>query len=252
MKTTKPLRVVAAKAPVTTELEIEVPASSAASAISTQVSDIHGEFCSADFGSVPRLSLIASTSKLAEYFSPGQLAIANGIGDPVPLGDKITIIPLTASLWWLMDFGQEEAGAGGAPVRLATEQEVRDYGGTISRLREPGKVTFSRSMEIRLLLEDTNKADSTYLRLNLNGSPYLVALYEASRSAYRSVGVGLNLSWHNGHEVPHHRQWTLGIKSQRNKSLGTNYYVPTLTRGNETPVGMRAEIRQLIDRQLPA
>jgi hypothetical protein len=193
---------------------------------------------------------VASTSKLAEHFPPGQWAIANGIGDPVPLGTTITVIPLTASLWWLMDFGQEEASAGGAPVRLTSEQEVRDYGGTISR--EPGKVTFSRSMEIRLLLEDTDKADSTYLRLALNGSRYLVALYEASRSAYRSIGVGLNLTWHNGHEVPHQRQWTLGIKVQKNKILGTNYYVPTLTRGAETPIGMRAEVRQLIDRQLLA
>jgi hypothetical protein len=249
LKTTKP-KVIAAKAPVITELEIEVPASPATSTISTQISDIRGELCSMDFGTPPRLSLISSTSRLAEHFRPGQWAIANGIGDPVPLGDKITIIPLTASLRWLMDFGQEEANAGGAPVRFTSEQEVRDYGGTISR--EPGKVTFSRSMEIRLLLEDTDKADSTYLRLTLNGSPYLVALYEASKSAYRSVGVGLNLTWHSGHEAPHQRQWILGIKVQKNKSLGTNYYVPTLTRGPETPIEMRAEIRQLIDRQLPA
>jgi hypothetical protein len=250
MKDTKsPLSAIAAKAPATSDFEIEVPTSSPTSTISTQVSDIRGEICSTDFGSPPRLSLIASTSKLAEYFSAGQWALANGIGDPVPLGNTITITPLTASLWWLMDFGQEEASAG-APVRLATEEEVRNYGGTVSR--EPGKVTFSRSMEIRLLLEDTDKADATYLRLTLNRSRYLVALYEASRSAYRSVGVGLNLTWHNGHEVPHHRRWTLGIKVQKNKSLGTNYYVPTLTRGDETPIEMRAEIRQLIDRQLPA
>jgi len=153
IKTTKP-KVVTAKTPVTAELEIEVPASPTTSTISTP--DIRGELCSTDFGTPPRLSLISSTSKLAEHFRPGQWAIANGIGDPVPLGDKITVTPLTASLWWLMDFGQEEANAGGAPVRLTSEQEVRDYGGTISR--EPGKVTFSRSMEIRLLLEDTDKA----------------------------------------------------------------------------------------------
>ena len=37
-----------------------------------------------------------------------------------------------------------------SPVRFKTEKEVIDYGGTT--YRESGKVTFSRSMEIRCLI----------------------------------------------------------------------------------------------------
>ena len=256
LKTPKP-KVIAAKAPAITELEIEVSASPAASAISTQTpSNIRGEFCAADFGSPPRLALVYSTSNAVQWLSPGQWGLTNGIGDPVGLGPAVNVIFLSARLWWLMDYGQEESGGGGAPVRFEKKQEVIDYGGqpleSFNTMREPNKPTFSRSMELNLLIEDANKADATYLRLPLSGNTYLVAVYEASRSGYRSVGVGLNATWHNRHEVPHQCQWTLGIRSQRNKRLGTTYPVPTLTRGPEVPTAIRAEIRQLIDRQLLA
>jgi hypothetical protein len=250
MKSAKNTKVVvAAKSPVTTEKEIEVPASPASSELSTQVaSDIKGEYVAADFGNPSWMSLISGTSKLAEFFKPGQFGLSNAIGSPVALGETIKIIPLTAALGYRMDFGQDDSG--GAPVRFRTEQEVWNYGGTTTR--EPGKITFSRSMELRLLLDDTEQADSTYLRLKLGGKAYLVAIYEITRSAYRSVAVGLNLTWINGHETPHHRSWILSVKTQRNRQLNTNYFVPVLARGEETSAELRTEIRQMIDRQLPS
>jgi hypothetical protein len=75
-------------------------------------------------------------------------------------------------------------------------------------------------MEIRLLLPDSEKADSTYLRIPIDGKIYLAAVYEASRMAYRSVGVGLNLHWHNTQELPHKRRWQLGVASRKSKTVG--------------------------------
>jgi hypothetical protein len=242
-------RVVAAKAPVTPTQEIELPASPVGSSLSTITaeSQIRGENSAADFGSPPRLTLVAGTSGLAEYVSPGQWAINNNLGTPVALGTEILILPLSSTKWWLKDFGQDD-GVPGAPVRFLTEAEVREYGGTT--MREPGKITFSRSMELHLLLTNNEKADQTYLRLTLNGAPHLVAVYEAARTAYRGVGVGLNLYWHNTGELPHLRRWKFGIIKKENRAIKSIYHVPTLTRGEPVSATEKVELEKLIDRQL--
>jgi hypothetical protein len=240
-------KVVAAKIPATTESEIEVSPSATASELSTQVaSQIRGEECSADFGGPPRLTLVAALSGLAEVIPPGHWALNNGIGAPVNLGAQIQILPLAASRAWLLDFGQEEGG--GVPVRFEHERDVEAYGGTTTRA--PGKPTFSRSMEIRLLLPDTEQADSTYLRIPLNAKIYLAALYEASRTAYRSVGVGLNLHWHNTKELPHKRRWQLGVTTRKSKTVNAAYHLPILSDLGVVPDAEIGEIEKLIDRGL--
>src|SRR5215471_8526912 len=82
-----PHKTVAAKAPATAELELEVPASPVASQQLTPFTggDIQGELISTDYGSPPRLSLIAPTSDLAKYLPAGQWVLANGLGAPVAL-----------------------------------------------------------------------------------------------------------------------------------------------------------------------
>jgi hypothetical protein len=147
-----------------------------------------------------------------------------------------------------MDFGQAEAGT--LPVRFKTEKEVTDYGGTTTR--ERGKVIFSRSMEIRCLIIGSYNAPETYLRLPLGRDQYLVALYEASRTAYRIVGVGLNLTLLNSSKKPWHTKWKLGVATRKNKTLGSTFFVPVLEDGGSTTAAEQTELVRLIERQLPA
>jgi hypothetical protein len=58
------------------------------------------------------------------------------------------------------------------------------------------------------------------------------------------------LTWQYSKEAPHHQSWKFGVTTKRNKQLGTNYFAPTLARGEATSESNRAEIRKLIDRQL--
>jgi len=232
------------------EPEQEGPASPVASLTLSPPTEggIAGEVCAVDFGRPPRLSLVAATSAIAGEITPGQWALSNGLGPSVALGIKIEIIPLTCARWWLMDFGQAEAGT--LPVRFKTEKEVIDYGGTTNG--EPGKVTFSRSMEIRLLIVGSYAAPETYLRLPAGRHQYLAALYEPSRTAYRIVGVGLNLTLLNSNEKPWQRKWKLGVATQKNKALGTTFFVPTLENSGTTTAAEQAELVRLIERQLPS
>jgi hypothetical protein len=241
-------KVIAAKAPAMAQTELEVPASPAASQLSTTISgQIRGEECmTVDYGSPPRLSLVHALSNLAEEIQVGEWGLSNGLGAPVALGPQVEMVPLTAALWWLQDFGQGEVG--GLPTRFATVEEVVAYGGTTTG--EPGKLSFSRSMELKVLLKDTDKADSTFLRVPVSGRTYLCAVYEAARSAYRVVGVGFNLSWANSKEAPHQRRWRLGVATRKNKQLGANYYVPTLANIGPVSAEEAAELVKLIDRQL--
>jgi hypothetical protein len=246
-----PNKAVAAKVPAIAELEIEVPASSAASQQQLTPFDtgyVRGEIVTTDYGSLPRLSLISPTSDLAKYLSPGQWGLANGLGIPTALGEKVEIIPVFADLWWLQDYGQGDSG--GPPIRKRTEAEVREYGGTTTR--ESDKIMFSRSMELRLLLPDTKKADETFLRQLINGKTYLLAVYEATRTAFRSIGTGLILTWQYSQEAPHYRSWVFGITTKHNRQIGKDYFAPTLTRGEPTSATDRSEISKLIDRQLLA
>jgi hypothetical protein len=247
----KPIRTIEAKrVPSNPEPEQETPASLAISSTLTPPIDggFGGEFCAADFGGLPRLSLVAPTSAVADEITPGQWALSNGLGPSVVLGNKIEIIPLACGRWWLMDFGQAESGT--LPVRFKTEREVHDYGGTVNR--EPGKVTFSRSMEIRCLITGAYNTPETYLRLSVGSHQYLVALYEASRTAYRIVGVGLNLTLLNSNEKPWQRKWKLGVATRKNKALGTTFFVPILENSATTTAAEQAELVHLIERQLPS
>jgi hypothetical protein len=239
-------RVVAAKTPVATESEIEVSTSSTALEPQTSTVQIRGEDCSADFGAPLRLTLVAATSGLAEVIQPGQWALNNGLGAPVALGPQVEIVPLTATRSWLMDYGQEDSG--GPPIRFASQEEVQNYGGTTTR--EPGKLTFSRAMELRLLLPDTEEADSTYLRVPINGQIHLAAVYEAARMAHRTVGVGLNLHWHNTKQMPHEHRWQLGVTTRKSKQVGAMYYLPTLRDLGPVSKTEIAELTKLIDRGL--
>jgi hypothetical protein len=171
------------------------------------IGQIIGETSSEDFGAPPRLSLVAATSSLAEEVTPGQWAISNGLGAAVALGPRIEMIALTCIKWWLMDFGQAE----GMPVRFSTEAEVRQYGGCLSKTPEPGKLTFSRSMEIRLLITSPAKVPGTFLKLPVGTHMYPAALYEAGRTAFRVVGVGLNVTQVNNQEKP--RGSEMGVRS---------------------------------------
>ena len=245
----KKTSVVAAKIPAMTTRDNGGSPSATTSELSTMhAGQIRGEHCPIDFGSPPRLSLVHAVSGLSEEIPAGQWALSNGLGDPVALGPTVEIVPLTATLQWLLDFGQDEGG--GAPTRFATAAEVENYGGTMTG--EPGKPSFSRSMELRAILPDVEAADSTYLRLPLGGRTYLAALYEPAKSAYRSVGVGLNLTWANNQEAPHQRRWRLGIETRKHRSLGTNYFAPTLTDLGRVPADEEAEFAKLIDQQMLA
>jgi hypothetical protein len=208
---------------------------------------IIGETCSEDFGAPPRLSLVAPTSRLAEEISPGQWALSNGLGAAVALGSRIEMIPLYCTKWWLMDFGQAE----GLPVRFLTEAEVRGYGGCLSKAPEPGKSTFSRSMEIRLLITSSVKVPGTFLKFPVGTREYPAALYEASRTAYRVVGTGLNLTLANSGEKPWDRKWALGVSTRKNRSLGTTYSIPVLEDRGPTSAAERAELARIVERQLP-
>jgi hypothetical protein len=252
MAKVKAKQVVQAKMmPADVEPELEGgPSALASSMYNSVIGEIAGEMSSEDFGSPPRLSLVAATSSLAEEVPPGQWALSNGLGAAVALGPRIEFVPLTCQKWWLMDFGQGEAGS--LPVRFKTEEEVRQYGGCNSRNPEPGKVTFSRSMEIRLLITSPHDTPATFLRLPVGAHEYPVALYEATRSAFRAVGVGLNLHHANTSEKAWDRKWKLGVSVKKNRSLNTTYFVPVLDDGGTTSAAERIELSRIVERQLPA
>jgi hypothetical protein len=211
------------------------------------VGQIIGETCSEDFGAPPRLSLVAATSGLAEEVTPGQWALSNGLGAAVALGPRIEMIALTCTKWWLIDFGQAE----GPPVRFSTEAEVHQYGGCLSKAPEPGKSTFSRSMEIRLLITSPTKVPGTYLKLPVGAHVYPAALYEAGRTAFRSVGVGLQVTQANNQEKPWDRKWALGISTRKNRTYGSTYFIPTLEDRGPTSAAERVEVARIVERQLP-
>jgi hypothetical protein len=200
-----------------------------------------------DFGSPPRLTLVAATSSIAEEVPPGQWALSNGLGAAVALGQRIQITPLKYTRWWLLDFGQGEAG----PVRFRTEEEFRAYGGCNSRQPEPGKLRFSRSMEIRLLITSPLEVPATFLRLPVGAREFPTAIYEASRSAYRSVGVAFNLTYLNSNEKPWERKWKLGVSVRKNRALNTTYFVPVLEADAPTSAAERIELSRIVERKLP-
>jgi hypothetical protein len=237
--------------PADAEPELETSPSAIASSISNPpvIGQIIGEASSEDFGAPPRLSLVAATSAIAEEVPPGQWALSNGLGAAVALGSRIEIVPLIETKWWLMDFGQTECGS--LPVRFLTEAEVRQFGGCLSKTPEPGKPTFSRSMEIRLVITSQIKVPGTFLRLPVGAHEYLAALYEASRTAFRVVGVGLNMTQVNTGEKPWERKWALGVTVRKNRSLNTTYFVPILEDRGRTSAAERVELARIVERQLP-
>ena len=239
-------------ASVDVEPELEGGPSALASATYNPMAipPIVDEFCSEDFGAPPRLSLVSATSGLAEEIAAGQWALSNGLGGAVALGPRIEIIPLVCTKWWLMDFGQAEAGS--LPVRFLTEAEVRQYGGCLSKAPEPGKPTFSRSMKIWLLITSPAKVPGTLLKLPVGAHVYPAALYEASRTAFRVVGVGLNLTQVNAQEKPWDRKCALGVTIRKNRSLNTPYFVPVLEDKGPTSAAERVELARIVERQLPS
>jgi hypothetical protein len=158
------------------------------------------------------------------------------------------MVALTCTKWWLMDFGQAE----GLPVRFSTEAEVRQYGGCLSKAPEPGKSTFSRSMEIRLLITSPAKVSGTFLKLQVGTHVYPAALYEAGRTAFRVVGVGLNVTQANNGEKPWDRKWALGVSTRKNRNYNTTYFVPVLEDRGPTSAAERVELARIVERQLPA
>jgi hypothetical protein len=213
------------------------------------IGQIIGETSSEDFGAPPRLSLVAATSSLAEEITAGQWALSNGLGAAVALGPRIEMIPLICTKWWLQGFGQGDSG--GLPVRFSTEAEVRSYGGCLSKAPEPGKPTFDRSMEIRCVITSSVKVPGTFLRLPVGAHEYPAAIYEASRTAYRVVGVGLNLTMANNGERPWDRKWALGVTVRKNRNLNTTYFVPVLEDKGPTSAAERVELARIVERQLP-
>jgi hypothetical protein len=249
----KPQNVPAKMTAADIEPELEGGPSALASATCNPpaIGQIIGEMASEDFGAPPRLSLVHATSSLAEEITAGLWALSNGLGAAVALGPRIEMIPLACTKWWLQDFGQP-GQAEGPPVRFLTEAEVRSYGGCLAKAPEPGKLTFNRSMEIRLLITSPVKVPGTFLKLPVGAREYPAALYEASRTAYRAVGVGLNLTQANNGEKPWDRKWALGVVTRKNRSLNTSYFVPVLEDRGPTSAAERVELARIVERQLPA
>jgi hypothetical protein len=194
---------------------------------------------------------VAAASSLAEEITPGQWALSNGLGAAAALGPRIEMVALVCIKWWLMDFGQPQAESGGPPVRFSTEAEVRQYGGCLSKTPEPGKPTFSRSMEIRCLITSSVKVPGTFLKFPVGAHMYPAALYEASRTAFRTVGVGLNVTQVNNQEKPWDRKWALGVKTAKNRSYNTTYFIPVLEDKGPTSAAERVELARIVERQLP-
>jgi hypothetical protein len=239
---------------VDAEQETDGASSALASTTSTSpsIGRIIGESVSEDYGSPTRLSLVSDTSALAKSkeVEAGQWALSNGLGAAVDLGTRIEIIPLVENRWWLMDFGQGDSG--GPPVRFRTEAEVHAYGGCLAKTPEPGKPTFSRSMEIHLVITSATKVPGTFMKFSVCGREYPVALYEAARTAYRTVGVGLNLHAANTGEKPWDRKWALGVTTRLNRSVNSTYFIPVLEDRGPTSAAERAELARIVERQLPA
>ena len=209
---------------------------------------IIGEQSSEDYGFPPRLTLVAAISKLAEQIPAGQWALSDGIGAAVALGPRIEVVALIRTKWWLLDFGQSD----GAPVRFLTEAEVRSYGGCFSKAPEPGKMTFSRSMEIRLLITSAAKVPDTFLKFQVGTREYPAALYEASRSAYRAIGVGMNrFEAANPGEKAWNMKWGFGVTTCKNRSYGSSYFAPVLEDHGPTSAAERMELARIVERQLP-
>jgi hypothetical protein len=213
----------AAKSPATTEVT-KAEGSASLATLESSSALIRGEICpSIDYGRPPRLTLVHATSGLAESITPGQWAIDNEVGQPTALGKEIGgFVPITAHTVWKKDFGEDET----APMRFETIEEVENFGGTVTG--EPGRPKYSRALELRAVIPDVGEADSTFLRLAIGGHDHVPVVYEASGSAFRSVGAGLLMSWRSRQEVPYRRRWKLGIESRRSRQTGASYFVPFL------------------------
>lgn len=149
------------------------------------VGEIVGDIGAADLR-MPRLKITYGVGQLAEKFNPGDIIL----GDDnllVHKGEALNVVIVSAGVYWKEYLGNDQFNAGVKPRVYATEKEVLAAGGTTAWVND-APPTFSKAMDLKLLVLKPDNLVCGLFGLTLGGKDYAPAVWTVDKTAYRIVG----------------------------------------------------------------
>jgi hypothetical protein len=153
---------------------------------SMMVGELAGERTSEDV-SFPWLNIAYGVGGLAQKgFNPGDVVL----DDEYLLaksGDPVLFIPVKSFLFWKEYLTQDMWAAGQTPKVFATLDEVKAAGGTTEWANGQGP-TYSRAMDLRLLVQKPEGLVCGMFGLDLQGKVYAPARWSLDKTAFKRAG----------------------------------------------------------------
>jgi hypothetical protein len=143
-------------------------------------SDMEGEITSRDIG-VPRISLIHPLDKRAGDFTVGRFVYANEL----ELSNPFDLVVIKAKKGYYEKIDRKTQPMA-IPRVVWTAAEVRDLGGTLSYIPEPGTVPFGDMAELLVLVGQKNDGEGL-LPFEIEGTHWGPAIYRVKATSYIRV-----------------------------------------------------------------
>lgn len=153
------------------------------------VGSVSGEFTSGDFR-VPRLETAYGVGKFVGKFSPGDLVLG-GDNLLVRINEPLTVVILSASQYWKEYITPDQWAAQIKPRTFLTEQEVHAEKGTTVWGANGEKPTFSKAMDLRLLIRKPEAVTCGLFGLEIANGFWTPAIWSVDKSGYRRVGTAV-------------------------------------------------------------
>lgn len=133
----------------------------------------------------PRLQIAYGVGGLAERsFNPGDVVLDKE-HLLVRKDEGLGIIVVATSVYWKEYVSSEQWNAGVKPRVYPTEEAVLAVGGTTQWVPGQPPPTFSRAMDMRLLIEKPKDCACSLFALDLAGQSYAPAQWSVDKTAYR-------------------------------------------------------------------
>ena len=135
---------------------------------------------------LPRLEMVHGVGKLAQQFNAGSLVL--GKEDLLAeRGKPIYLVILSAFQYWKEWFTTGFVAGGPLPRVFQNSGQVLAAGGTVDWVNG-AKPTFSRAMDLKLLIEKPDNVTSQRFGLMFGGKEYAPAIWSVDKMAYKRVG----------------------------------------------------------------
>jgi hypothetical protein len=147
--------------------------------------EVQGEINNSDL-QLPRLKLTYGVGALAEFFTPGDIILADD-NKLASKGEPIKLIILNATQFYKEYLTGEQFNAGQRPRVYMTEAEVIANGGT-TRWNNGIGPSFSNAMNLKMLIKRPDDLVCGLFGVPVGDAEYAAAVWDIDKTAYKRVG----------------------------------------------------------------